>query len=369
MARQPRKKSVRAATLADVGRAAGVSAMAASAVLNGARTSSRISPETRTKIMAAAAKLKYRPNVAARALANRRMNTLGVAAVVYGGDLNLYFLEALNGIIEGCARHNQNTTVFALHDWTLDMAKIVGFCDGRIDGLILLGPTITKESAAMLPEHTFFAALHPNVLMPNIVNVESDEEHGAYDMVRHLVSVGHRRIMHISGKQGLLGAKRRIDGYLRALKDSGIPFDTELLVEGDFSATNGQIAAEAWLAGHEGRPLPTAIFCGNDAIAVACIEVLAKRGIRVPTDVSVCGFDDSLAARSTVPQLTTVRQPLRQMGSRAVDLLLERIQQAHSATHELPKSVGSVVFATELALRDSVATPGTGKLVPPATKR
>ncbi|OIR01838.1 HTH-type transcriptional regulator DegA [mine drainage metagenome] len=369
MARQPRKKSVRAATLADVGRAAGVSAMAASAVLNGARTSSRISPETRAKILAAAAKLKYRPNVAARALANRRMNTIGVAAVIHGGDLNLYFLEALNGIIEGCARHNQNTTVFTLHDWTKDVRKIGGFCDGRIDGLIMLGPTITKDDAAILPEHTPFAALHPNILAPNIVNIESDEERGAYDMVRHLISLGHRRIMHISGAKTMLGAKRRIDGYQRALKDSGVPLDADLLLEGDFTVLKGQTVMESWLTSHVGKPLPTAIFAANDATAIACIEVLAKRGLRVPSDVSVCGFDDSLAARTTVPQLTTVRQPLRLMGSRAVDLLLERIQQAHSPTHDLPKSAGSAIFATELAVRDSVAAPGAERLVPPAAKR
>ena len=105
MPRSSKKKTHRAATLADVGREAGVSAMAASAVLNGARTSSRISPDTRARILEAAARLQYRPNAAARALIRRSMNTLGVACVIQEGSLNHYFLEVLNGVLETAARH------------------------------------------------------------------------------------------------------------------------------------------------------------------------------------------------------------------------------------------------------------------------
>ena len=361
MPRSPRKKTARAATLADVGKAAGVSAMAASAVLNGARTSSRISPDTRTRIMEAAAQLRYRPNVAARALANRRMNTIGVAAVIEGGELNYYFLEAFNGILEAAMRHGQTTTVFTLHDWNQDAARITEFCDGRIDGLILIGPTLTKEAAEALPDHTPFVALHPNEQAHSIISVESDEEHGAYDMVRYLASLGHRRIMHLSGRKGLLGAERRIEGYLRALRDCGLPFYQELLVEAHFSIPHGRLALESWLSKHSQTEWPDAIFCASDSIAVGALESLSARGIRVPEDISVCGFDDSLAARSTVPQLASVRQPLRNMGSKAVDILLDRIrgQQAHSQTdHELAPPV---VFKTELVIRGSIGSPARGQ--------
>lgn len=363
MHRISRKKAVRAATLADVGRMAGVSAMAASAVLNGARTSSRISAETRARIIEAANKLRYRPNVAARALANRRMNTVGVAAVVDDGVLNYYFLEVLNGIIEAAARHQQNTTVFALHDWTHDISKIAGFCDGRIDGLILLGPVISPENAAFLPEHTHFTALHPNLLLPNFTSIESDEEKGAYEMVRHLVSQGHKRILHLSGVVNLLGAERRISGYRLALAEAGISVDPDLMIPAGYSVAGGRLAMEAWLDRHVGKPLPTAIFCANDSSAIGCIETLSSRGIRVPTDVSLCGFDDSIAARSCVPQLTTVRQPLWEMGIQAVESLLEHIQYSSG---QLPadKLRTHIVFPTELKLRDSVAAPSATKLVP-----
>ena len=140
-------KAVRAATLADVGRAAGTSAMAASAVLNGARTSSRIADETRLRILKAAKKLRYRPNAAARALVNRRMNTIGVAAVIGEGDINSYALEIVTGILEEAARREQNTTMFTLHDWDKDTERLHGWCDGRIDGMILIAPTLTREAA------------------------------------------------------------------------------------------------------------------------------------------------------------------------------------------------------------------------------
>jgi LacI family transcriptional regulator len=343
-------KSTRASTLADVGHAAGVSAMAASAVLNGAQTSSRISAETRERILKAADELAYRPNAAARALANRRMNTLGVAAVIEGGELNHYFLEVFNGILEAAAQHDQSTTVFALHDWTRDQARLGSICDGRIDGLVLVGPTFLGE-AVTLPAHTPFVAVHANGAMPNVTNIESDEERGAYDLVKYLIAQGHRRIMHLAGPAGLLGPERRIRGYQRALAAARIPFDPELLIPAGFNAPAGRDAVRQWLKRHDREAMPDAIFCVNDGLALGCIEALAEVGLRVPDDVSVAGFDDSLAARMSVPQLTTVRQPLRAMGARAVELLLARIGRAGNASAAAAKPV---VFPVELVKRGSV---------------
>lgn len=353
MPRAPRKsKSTRAATLADVGRAAGVSAMAASAVLNGARTSSRISPETRTRILEAAARLAYRPNAAARALANRRMHTIGVAAVIEGGELNPYFLEILNGILDAAAQHEQNTNVFALHDWNRDPARLHGFCDGRIDGLILVAPTFA-DANVVLPAHTPFVSIHANCSLPNVVNIETDEERGASDMVRHLIAQGHQRIMHLAGPPGLIGPERRIRGYERALAAARIEPEDDLLVRAGFSIADGRAAMRQWLRTHAGEALPQAIFCANDGVAIGCMEALAEAGVRVPEDVSVAGFDDSIAARTAVPQLTSVRQPLRAMGRRAVELLLTRIESRSAA----PASTKPVVFPTEIVVRNSVGQP------------
>ena len=362
MAASTKNRHVRASTLADVGRAAGVSAMAASVVLNNARSSSRISAETRERILKVAATLHYRPNAMARALANRRMHTLGVAAVFSNTSTNYYFMQVFTGILEAAARHDQNTTVFALHDWGRDTARLRGFCDGRIDGLILLAPVVSADKIA-LPAHTPFVSIHANSLLPNVVNIESDEEHGAWEMVRHLVAQGHRRIMHISGPAGLIGAERRIQGYRRALAGARIAFDPELQVAAMFTTESGREAMRQWLKKHAGQPLPQAIYCASDAVALGCMESLAEAGIRVPDDVSVAGFDDTLGARTSVPQLTTMRQPLHAMGERAVDLLMARIAQQNGAGR--PLSGKTVVFPVELVARGSVvAPPAVVRLVP-----
>lgn len=355
-------KSNRAATLADVGRLAGVSAMAASTVLNGARSSSRISDETRVRITAAAAKLNYRPNATARALARRRMDTIGVAAVITGGELNHYFLEVFNGILAAAARLEQNTTVFSLHNWGPDAARLPGICDGRIDGLILVAPTLDPATTA-LPPHTPFVSIHANTALPGVVNIESDEEEGAYAMVRFLLAQGHRRILHLAGPPGgLLGTERRLRGYRRALASVRVPFDPELVLSAGFDADHARAALRQWLRRHVGQPLPQAVFCANDNVAVGCMEVLAELGLRVPDDVSVAGFDDTLIARIAVPQLTSVRQPLRTMGGRAVELLLARLGPAGAP----PPS--SVVFPVDLVPRASVAAPPSVDRVAPSLR-
>jgi LacI family transcriptional regulator len=367
MPKLKRSGSGRAATLADVGRAAGVSAMAASAVLNGARTSSRIAPETRERILAAAARLNYRPNAAARALANRRMQTIGVAGVFAGGELNYYFLELLNGILAAADQHEQNVTVFSLHDWGGDAARLQGLCDGRIDGLIMVAPTLTRLAARHLPDHTPFVALHANCALPNVVNIESDEEHGAYEAVRHLIALGHRHILHFHGTRGLVGAERRIQGFRRALAGARLPFDESLLVPANFDKQNTRVAMREWLGRHAGEPLPHAIFAANDDAAVGCLEALAEAGLRVPDDLSVIGFDDTLAARTTVPQLTTVRQPLPAMGRRAVEVLLDRIQH-REAPVAAEEADSTIVFPVDLVLRASVAPPPVIQRLVPAAR-
>lgn len=366
MPRRPHPNKQRAATLADVGREAGVSVMAVSAVINGARTSSRISDETRERILAAAKKLQYRPNAAARALADRRMNTIGVVTRVDSGELNHYFVNIFNGILEAAAKRRQNTTVFSLVDWHQDSGLLQTICDGRIDGVILIAPQFDESDRVFVPDHTPFVTIHANIDVPHSVNLESDEEKGAREMTEYLISLGHRRIMHITGPMAFRGSQRRFAGYQTALQKAGIALDPTLIVNSNFGADGASQQLSAWMAEHAGEAMPTAIFCGNDAMAIGCSAALAENGVRIPEDCSIAGFDDIILCRSTIPPLSTIRQPLREMGIQATETLLRMIEERLSATSSV--HARNVTFDTECVIRGSTAAPAATPIRVPAPR-
>jgi DNA-binding LacI/PurR family transcriptional regulator len=343
----------RAATLADVGREAGVSAMAASAVLNGPTTSARVSSETRDRVLVAAQKLRYRPNQTARGLVERRINTLGLVGILAGDEPNLYFLEVFNGLMQEATSHGQNVTVFNVGRWDGAHQLMRQYCDGRVDGLILLGPMIDAPANEWMPEHVPVVAVHPNHPLPGVPIFRSDDEGGACLAVNHLLRLGHRRILHVGGPEGSVGADLRLLGYQRAFRDAGIEQPPGHTVRGAFTAAGGRGALEEWLQSHKGEPLPEAIFAGSDAIALGCLERLKQLGLRVPEDVSLVGFDNTLFARAT--GLSTVAQPLGKFGRLAVQALLDLINSARdgSATVE----VTNIVLETELVDRSTVAGP------------
>lgn len=344
----PRRRG-KATTLADVGREAGVSAMAASAVLNGARTTTRISDETRSRVLEAALRLRYRPDETARALASRRMNTIGIAATLLDSEPNLYFLEVFNGVLRGAIAAGQTTTVFTLRGWDDAAARIAGFCDGRIDGLILLAPMLEDDPATWLPAHTPVVSIQANRPIAGVVNLEADEGAGAFEAVSRLIAMGHRRILHVGGPVGSIGADRRVEGHLRAHRTAGIAPIDEPVVRDAYTFEAGHRATEAWLQRHRGEEVPQAVFAASDAIALGCIDALAARGLRVPDDVSVVGFDDTVLARSA--RLATVHQPLHRLGHRAAEVLCDRIERPHASAGP------TVVLPTELIARASLAPP------------
>lgn len=358
-----------APTLQDVAREVGVSAMTVSVVLNGARSATRVSETTRTRIFDAAARLRYRPNAVARGLSRRRMDTIGVVATIDGGELNLYFLEVLNGILEAAAEHEQNTTVFSVREWKEEQLKITEYCDGRVDGMIFIAPHLNADFVeALRNRHTPFVTVHNSVDLPDIYNLEANNERGAYEAVRYLIARGHRRILHFAGGGcAVLGARQRIAGYRRALEEADIPFDDSMVIAGEYSAYCGRTRMEMLLKESRSTPLPSAVFCGNDAVAFGCMEALAVHGLRVPEDISIVGFDDTLTARMTTPQLTTVRQPFRLLGRRAVEMLMPQIRE--ETTEEdtaTPESFPprTEVYEVELVVRGSVGEPPAHSLFP-----
>ena len=302
--------------------------MTVSVVLNGARSATRVSDATRARIKEAAARLSYQPNAVARGLTRRRMDTIGVVALVQGGDVNLYFLEVIGSIIEAANEHKQNTTIFSIDEWSRDQSRILQFCDGRVDGMILVAPMDVSETVAdSLRRRTPFVMLHSDAGALAVDNIDVDNVGGSYAMVQYLTSIGHKRIAHFAGPTTRVGALRRLDGYRRALEDAGIEYDASLVSHGPYAASTGRELAQILLDRCAPQELPTAIFCATDAIAFGCMEVLNRNGIRIPDDISVAAFDGLLQSLMTVPPLTTVHQPLHRMGRYAVERLLKRIDE------------------------------------------
>jgi LacI family transcriptional regulator len=334
--------------------------MAASAALNWGRSSVHVSAETRERVLAAAERLRYRPNATARALAHRRTNAIGFVTHFLGEEPNLYFLEIFSGFVRAAAAAGQTIVVFTLSDWTEAPQRIPSFCDGRVDGLILLAPRLPQTPAPWLPEHTPLVSVHSIRPLAGVVNLGSDDEGGAFEMVSHLLALGHRRILHIAGPADLAGAEARVQGYGRAHAAAGVKPAPGHLMRAPFSVEGGRDAMQDWLRRHRGKPLPDAVFAGNDAIAHGCIDALLTHGLRVPADISVVGFDDIVLARAS--RMATVHQPLHELGRRAVDVLMQHIEARRSGqAYEGPLEI---VLPTRLVLGATLGPPrGTRLLV------
>jgi LacI family transcriptional regulator len=353
-----------APTLKDVAELAEVSIMLASVVLNGARSSARVSDATRTRIKEAAEQIGYRRNALAHALARNLVDTIGVVTSAISAEMNPYFLELFYGIMAAAAQYRQNVTVLSIDDWHQDHDRIMQFCDGRVDGIVFMAPeSLPQPLFESFQSHTPFVTLHSHLQRDDVCNIDIDNDRGAYLIVQHLIAQGHRRIAHFSGNPRLMEAQARIDGYHRALQEAGILREYALILQANYSLEGGRRRTVELLEQTPPTELPTAIFCCNDTTAYGCLETLTSHGIRVPEQISVVGFDDSLMARLTQPALTTVCQPFRQMGMRAVDRLLPKIRNdiepltrkdaIFGTIRTLPNS-DTEIFPVELIERQSV---------------
>ncbi len=272
---------------------------------------------------------------------------MGIVASHWKEDANLYFMEVFGGIIEIATSSQQTAAVFMLRGWDEAQRRIPELSDGRVDGLILVAPYLGADASAWMPKQIPCVSLHSESAIPGVVNLEPEEEAGSFDAVRHMLAIGHRRILHVGGPAGLLGAERRLAGYRRAHAAAGVEPPDDHVVHSSLNADGGRDAMLDWLSWHPLGPMPDAVFCGNDAIALGCIQALSMRGLRVPEDVSVVGFDDILFARAA--RLTTVRQPLHALGKRAMEVLMQRIEAKREGVKWQGPS--NIVLPTEFVQR------------------
>ena len=313
------------ATIEDVAAAAGVSIKTVSRVLN---REPNVRPETRDRVLKAAEGLRYTPHASARSLAGHRSFNI---ALVYNNPSDNYMMGVISGVLEACAAEQYH---LILSPVALDEAGLLAEIDNlmahsRPDGLLLTPPL--TDSAALLARLAAldvpYASISPR-RQDEGVAVAMDEPAAAERVVQHLVELGHRRIAHVLGHPAHGASQWRLDGYRRGLAKAGIPVDPTLEVAGEFSFESGVAAAQRLL---DMAPMPTAIFAANDDMAAGVLHVAHHRGLRVPEDLSVVGFDDTPISRQLFPLLTTIHQPTRDMGRLATGALLAHIREPNPA--------------------------------------
>ena len=314
----------------DVARLAGVSQKTVSRVLN---KEPNVRKETREKVMAALRSLKYHPNLSARSLASNRSFLI---ALLYDNPSQNYVMETLTGVLEACEPRDYGMMVMPLASTAADIGEqIVSLLQKRRpDGLILTPPlTEHPRLLAILRDSGIpFSSVLPRDPAGRI-GVSLDERAAACELVSYLIELGHRRIAHITGRMSHSAAQRRLEGYRDALKQAGIRYDKSLLASGEFTFPSGVLAARALF---DGKRQPTAIFAANDEMAAGAMWEAVRHGLKIPHDISVCGFDDAPIAEQVWPPLTTVRQPNRDMGRIAAEQLLERLGGRQGTTVSVP---------------------------------
>ncbi|MFC4453123.1 LacI family DNA-binding transcriptional regulator [Deinococcus sonorensis] len=304
-------------TLARVAREAGVSASTVSRILTG---SANVSPEKREHVQRVLAKLNYRPNVLARGLASGRTMSVGVLTQDISSP---FYGDMVRGIEQGLGGSGYQTVFMSGH-WhaKAEMEAIESLLARRVDALAVLGGSVPDEQLRTVAQSVPLSLLGRTVAGLEGQCLRLDQLEGARAITHHLIEMGHRRIAHITGDMSHPDAQDRLAGYRAALDEAQLAFDPELVQQGDFLEASGYLAATRLF---EGRSVFSAVFAANDQMAYGARLALHRRGLRVPDDVSLVGYDDLPGSTYTSPPLTTVRQPTFQMGQAAAQWILHQL--------------------------------------------
>lgn len=343
---------VRAPTITDVARQAGVSIKTVSRVLN---HEPGVHEETRELVLKVVAALKYRPKLSARSLAGARSFLIGL---LYYDPSAAFVARVQQGATLRCREAGYHLVVESLHNDAPDIEQQVERVVAALqpDGMLLTPPLCDnpKVLKALRESGTPCVLMSPGRAPKGLPSVRMDDVQAAEEVTNLLISLGHRRIGFIKGAMDQAAAGLRHQGFLRAMKAHGLAVDEELVLQGDFTFPSGVEAAHQLLSR---RVRPSAVFASNDDMALGVLASAQRLGLSVPADLSIAGFDDSPAASLVWPPLTTVRQPVAQMARAAVEMLI-----ASSRNEAEPEGGLQRVLPHELVVRNSTSAlkPGAG---------
>jgi LacI family transcriptional regulator len=334
-------------TIYDVASRAGVSIASVSRVLNG-QDSPRA--DTRERVMRAVRELSFVPDGAARALSNGLKEVVGVVfrrggeELFEGEDESFLFIDVINrGIEVGAQRRGFDLLISSVGFNDDNVAVRIAALAGKADGLILHDRMLSAVGIARLADMVPIVTL-AGTPTPASLNVRCDNEAGIRALVRHLVTDhGYRSLGYVTGRADSPDNRTRLRAFETEASAAGADIDTGPAWQGNYSAAGGANVITSLL--DAGRKLPRAILCANDQTALGVSHALVQRGFRVPQDVAITGFDDVPVARHLHPPLTTIRQPMQELGAKAFDILYSRISEGGGQP--------DTVLPVELIVRES----------------
>jgi len=325
-------------TLTDVARAAGVSPSTVSRILSG---TARVTPETRQRVMVEIKRLNYQPNLLAQGLKRGRSHTVGVLTQ----ELNSpFFNETVQGIEYGFEDSGYDPIFSGGHSRKSEERRVLDVLRSRrVDALIVVGSSLPDALLLELAKETVLVVVGRRVVGLEAQCIFLDNVQGGIKATAHLTELGHRRIVFVTGGNNHPDSAERFQGYCTALGAAGILLDPQLVVEGDFNEQSGLMAVDTLLS--QGVRF-TALFAANDQMACGARLGLYRRGIRVPDDISLIGFDDLKHVLYAIPPLSTIRQPMLEMGQSAARLALNLLEGKYPVHH---------AFLPTLVVRESTA--------------
>ncbi len=339
-----------ATTIKDIAKKLNISVSTVSYALNGGPRS--VPETTRLQVLAAAKELNYRPNRIARSMVTGKSDTIGIVPpeVKENVFLSPYLHLALNGIVNEAGRLHQDVLLFTRCSETErdELASIL--VDGRVDGVIFVAPQFSEKAVEIATSMHSPCVSMSGLPLEGVLTFSVDNESGVNSVMNHLYELGHRKIAHIAGRLDMQDAIVRLQAYQAFLRAKHLPYREELVGMGQFIIEGGRRAMAGLL---ELPDPPTAVFCANDEMAIGAMVEALSRGKRVPEDISIAGFDMTPASENVYPGLTTVQQPIGEMGAAAVRTLRELIEGREPQEE--------TIFQTQLITRQSTSRPKEDK--------
>lgn len=327
-------------TIKNIAQELGISISTVSKALN---NYSDVSAETRRRVEVAAREMGYHPSAAAQNLRKQRTHKIGLVVNYPIGFIGEFLSRLMVGAALGAAQQGYHVILYSPVDNQLE--QLTRVCRAReVDGILLLWGTLTQENTTLLNQANMpYVVVNRREAEYNAPFVVGDNFQGALELTRHFISQGHQRIGYTSWDEEWTTNQDRLAGYRQALEESGIPFDPALIVPITRETENRYAAVNQLL---DLPDPPTAVFAFHDYVAIQAIRAATDRGLRIPEDIAIAGFDNMYSSLISTPPITTVSQPVQEIGRTAVEMVMEQINNPDQAPSQ-------VILPVELVTRQS----------------